>query len=95
LERGRKSLLEKGLLPMGVVKAPLCNYALLSYSSLTHLCFPPVDGQTVGTECEGGALAEAAMLRRSMKREPGIIPSEVELNKSPGPISWRINNTLI
>jgi hypothetical protein len=51
--------------------------------------------QIVGTEYEGGALSEAAMLMRSMKREPGIIPSEVELNKSAGPIFWRINSKLI
>ena len=29
----------------------------MSYSSPTQLCFPPVGGQTLRADCEGGALS--------------------------------------
>ena len=46
----------------------------MSYSSPTQLCFPPVDGQTVRADFEGGALSSdfGALLLRGVDRQIGL-----------------------
>src|SRR5215831_16714866 len=47
---------------------------LMSYSSPTQLCFPPVGGQTVRADFEGGALSSdfGALLLRGIDRQIGL-----------------------
>jgi hypothetical protein len=46
----------------------------MSYSSPTQLCFPPVDGQTLRADFEGGALSSdfGALLLRGIDRQIGL-----------------------
>ena len=46
----------------------------MSYSSPTQLCFPPVGGQTVRADFEGGALSSdfGALLLRGVDRQIGL-----------------------
>ncbi len=46
----------------------------MSYSSPTQLCFPPVGGQTVRADFEGGALSSdfGALLLRGIDRQIGL-----------------------
>ena len=46
----------------------------MSYSSPTHLCFPPVGGQTIRADFEGGALSSdfGALLLRGIDRQIGL-----------------------
>jgi Transposase DDE domain group 1 len=46
----------------------------MSYSSPTQLCFPPVSGQTVRADFEGGALSSdfGALLLRGVDRQVGL-----------------------
>ena len=46
----------------------------MSYSSPTHLCFPPVGGQTIRADFAGGALSSdfGALLLRGIDRQIGL-----------------------
>ena len=46
----------------------------MSYSSPTQLCFPPVGGQTLRADFEGGALSSdfGALLLRGIARQIGL-----------------------
>jgi len=46
----------------------------MSYCSPTQWCFPPVGGQTVRADCEGGALSSdfGALLLRGIDRQMGL-----------------------
>jgi len=46
----------------------------MSYSRPTQLCFPPVGGQTLRADCEGGALSSdfGALLLRGIDRQMGL-----------------------
>ena len=46
----------------------------MSYSSPTQRCFPPVGGQTVRADLEGGALSSdfGALLLRGIDRQIGL-----------------------
>jgi hypothetical protein len=46
----------------------------MPYSSPKHLCFPPVGGQTLLADCEGGALSSdfGALLLRGIDRQIGL-----------------------
>jgi hypothetical protein len=46
----------------------------MSYSSPTQRCFPPVGGQTVRADVEGGALSSdfGALLLRGVDRQMGL-----------------------
>ena len=46
----------------------------MSYSSPTQLCFPPVSGQTIRADFEGGALSSdfGALLLRGVDRQIGL-----------------------
>ena len=46
----------------------------MSYSSPTQLCFPPVGGQTIRADFEGGALSSdfGALLLRGIDRQIGL-----------------------
>ena len=47
---------------------------LLADSTPKHLCFPPVAGQTLRADCEGGALSSAfgALRLRGVDRQIGL-----------------------
>jgi len=46
----------------------------MSYSSPKQLCFPPVGGQTLRADCEGGALSSdfGVLLLRGIDRQIGL-----------------------
>lgn len=47
----------------------------MSYSNPTQLCFPPVAGQTIRADFEGGALSSdfGALLLRGVDRQIGLM----------------------
>jgi hypothetical protein len=48
----------------------------MAYSTPEHLCFPPIAGQTVRADFQGGALSSdfGALLLRGMDRQIGLTP---------------------